>query len=273
MASAPAPTLAPSPGGPVSNARFKHSFDSEATGARVRAVSSRRPPSSRPRSALGSPASSKDAGTKQRLLEAATQTFAERGYEHATVRDVCRLARANVAAVNYHFGTKERLYVEAIRAATRLCHDARDLVAMQGVAADPAVSREERLDRVVRGFAETMLAPRGGVHIRLMLSELSSPTHALEVIVREFVAPRAAVLRSVVAPFRPGAGERELTLLVMSIVGQILYHRVSGAVALRLLGEREYGPDLLATVVEHIVGFTRAALAAGSPPRGRKGRA
>jgi len=239
----------------------------------VGAVSARHPPSVRPPAAPAAPASPKDAGTRQRLLEAAARTFAERGYEHATVRDVCRLAGANVAAVNYHFGSKELLYVEAIRWATRLCHDGQDLAAMQSVAADPTLSKEERLERLVRGFAEALLAPRGGIHIRLMLSELATPTHALDVIVREFVAPRAAVLRSVVAPFRPGATDRELALLVMSIVGQILYHRVSGAVALRMLGERSYGPDLLAAVVEHIVAFSTAALAAGSPRRGRKGRA
>ncbi len=236
-------------------------------------MSSRRPPSARPQPALAAPASSKDEGTRERLLAAAARTFAEHGYEHATVRDVCRQARANVAAVNYHFGSKERLYVETIRWASRLCHDGHDLAALQAVAADPALSKEQRLERVVRGFAETLLAPREGWHIQLMLGELTSPTHALEVMVREFVAPRAAVLRSVVAPFRPGAGERALSLHVMSIVGQILYHRVSGAVALRMLGERAYGPDLLATVVEHIVSFSKAALSAASPRGGRKGRA
>ena len=236
-------------------------------------MSSRRPPSSRPQPALAAPASSKDAGTRQRLLEAAGETFARHGYEHATVRDVCRLARANVAAVNYHFGSKERLYVETIRQATQRCHAGHDLETMQAVAVAPGLSKEGRLERIVRGFAETMLAPREGWHLRLMLSELATPTHALDVIVREFVAPRAAVLRAVVAPFRPGAGDRELSLLVMSIVGQILYHRVSGPVALRMLGERAYGPELLAAVVEHIVSFSTAALKAPRPRGGRKGGA
>lgn len=234
-------------------------------------MSSRRPPSPRPPPALAAPASPKDEGTRQRLLAAAGEAFARHGYEHATVRDVCRLARANVAAVNYHFGSKERLYVEAIRFAARLCHDGHDLEAMQAVAADPTLSKEERLERLVRGFAQTMLAPREGWHLRLMLSELATPTHALDVLVREFVAPRAAVLRTVVAPFRPGAGDRELSLLVMSVVGQILYHRISGAVALRMLGERAYGPELLTAVVEHIVSFSKAALGAGRPRAGRRG--
>lgn len=52
--------------------------------------------------------------TKQRLLETAGFVFAERGFEHATVREICRRAKANVASVNYHFGGKEELYAEVL---------------------------------------------------------------------------------------------------------------------------------------------------------------
>lgn len=44
---------------------------------------------------------------KRKLLDAAEQLFAERGFEAVSVRDVTQLAKANVAAVNYHFGSRE----------------------------------------------------------------------------------------------------------------------------------------------------------------------
>ena len=43
---------------------------------------------------------------RERILEAAGSVFAERGFEHATVRDICHQAGANGAAVNYYFGDK-----------------------------------------------------------------------------------------------------------------------------------------------------------------------
>jgi AcrR family transcriptional regulator len=46
---------------------------------------------------------------KRRLLDAAEQLFSERGFEAVSVRDITRLANANVAAVNYHFGSREEL--------------------------------------------------------------------------------------------------------------------------------------------------------------------
>ena len=45
-----------------------------------------------------------DRETRERLLKAAEALFAERGFKRVTVREICLAARANVAAVNYHFG-------------------------------------------------------------------------------------------------------------------------------------------------------------------------
>ncbi|MGA9754367.1 MAG: TetR family transcriptional regulator, partial [Desulfobaccales bacterium] len=52
--------------------------------------------------------------TRQRLLEAAGEVFAKKGFRNTTIREICRRARANLAAVNYHFGDKERLYLAVL---------------------------------------------------------------------------------------------------------------------------------------------------------------
>ncbi|MFT3991674.1 MAG: TetR family transcriptional regulator [Luteolibacter sp.] len=50
-----------------------------------------------------------ESGPKRKLLDAAEQLFAEKGFEAVSVRDITKLANANVAAVNYHFGSREGL--------------------------------------------------------------------------------------------------------------------------------------------------------------------
>jgi len=47
--------------------------------------------------------------TRGRILDAAERLFAERGLEGVSTRDITALARANVGAINYYFGSKERL--------------------------------------------------------------------------------------------------------------------------------------------------------------------
>src|SRR3954451_20056019 len=59
--------------------------------------------------------------TRARLLEAAGEEFAEKGYDGATVRSICARAEVNLAAVNYHFGDKEQLYTQAVLEAHRCC--------------------------------------------------------------------------------------------------------------------------------------------------------
>ena len=57
--------------------------------------------------------------TKVRLIEAAGEEFAGKGFDAARIRTICDRAGANVAAVNYHFGDKEQLYVETVLDAHR----------------------------------------------------------------------------------------------------------------------------------------------------------
>ena len=47
--------------------------------------------------------------SKRCLLEVAEKLFAERGFESVSIRDVTQLAKANVAAINYHFGSRDGL--------------------------------------------------------------------------------------------------------------------------------------------------------------------
>ncbi len=53
--------------------------------------------------------------TRLRILRAAAEIFADRGYRAATVRQICARANANIAAINYHFDSKENLYYETFK--------------------------------------------------------------------------------------------------------------------------------------------------------------
>jgi AcrR family transcriptional regulator len=57
--------------------------------------------------------------TRERILKAAQRLFADRGYEETSVRAIVAKARVNQAAINYHFGGKDGLYREVLRAAFR----------------------------------------------------------------------------------------------------------------------------------------------------------
>ena len=70
--------------------------------------------------------------TKDRLLEAAEELFAAQGFDGVSVDDITRRAKANRAAVSFHFGGKERLYIEAVKYAHRNCVQRRPVPRMAG---------------------------------------------------------------------------------------------------------------------------------------------
>lgn len=53
--------------------------------------------------------------TRARILETAGQLFAERGYADTTSKAICERARCNMAAVNYHFGSRDGLYLALLK--------------------------------------------------------------------------------------------------------------------------------------------------------------
>jgi AcrR family transcriptional regulator len=90
--------------------------------------------------------------TLQSILDSAEMLFAEHGIEGTSVRSVLATAGANVAAVHYHFGSKDRLVEEVFkRRADRIAADR--MAGLRAALADP--DPEGKLERILRAFLES----------------------------------------------------------------------------------------------------------------------
>jgi len=197
--------------------------------------------------------------TKSRLLEGAGEEFAEKGFELARVRAICDRAGANLAAINYHFGDKEHLYVEVLREAHRCGLEPRD------ERFDPGLPPAVRLRAFIHHFLDRVLAmnqPEDWQH-RLMLREMLSPTPFSEVLVREMIRPRFEFMRGLMREICPEADDRRLNALVFSVIGQCLHYKMARRVTERLIGEEGYRALDLNYLTDHITAFCLAALGMG----------
>lgn len=193
--------------------------------------------------------------TRARLLDAAREVFSQRGFQRATVREICRRAEANIAAVNYHFGSKDGLLAEALNFAP--------LKAMQLANAEAGGSPEARLRRFIRDFMLMLLdEAHGSLPCRIMARELADPTPALDRIVREAIAPLHEFLGKLLREVSGRqAGEAELRRCVHSIIGQCLYYRHSFPVLQRLHPGLRYGHTEIESIAAHIADFSLAGIA------------
>lgn len=201
--------------------------------------------------------------TRQRLLEAAGELFAAQGFEATGVREICEKARANLSAVNYHFGDKQRLYDEAVRMAQ--CARLDEVPLPQW---GPDVPAEVRLRDFVRTLLTRMMSsPKPVWHRDLMLREIAHPTRAGAMLVEESIRPTARQLHAILDDLLPPDTPAERRhLIAFSIVGQCFFHYVNRPIITLLIGEEAADNLTIDRLADHVTDFSLAAL--GIPPAG-----
>ena len=198
--------------------------------------------------------------TRDRLLQAAGEVFAEHGFRRATVREICSRAGANIAAVNYHFGDKENLYASVLR--FWLVEALRIYPPDGGLASD--APPEHKLHAFVRSWLFRMLGEGTPAwHGRLMAREMSEPTAAFEFILAETVRPMSQRLAGIVRELTgPAATEQTVRDCTMSVAGQCCFYRHAHEMIRRLFPDQQLTPERIEHLARHITDFSLAAVRA-----------
>jgi AcrR family transcriptional regulator len=202
---------------------------------------------------------SHSARTRQALLQAAGEVFASAGYRHATVREICRRASANVAAVNYHFGGKAGLYSEVV--ARSYEQTLKKYPPDFGL--PTSATPEQRLRAYVHSFLLRIFdqGPHA-VHGKLLSREMIEPSGVLDTLVQERFKPMSRQLAGIVAPLLGCGPEDPLTrACCLSVVGQVLFYHHCQPVLRRLYPEARFGLEEIEHLAGHITRFSLAAFA------------
>ena len=198
--------------------------------------------------------------TKERILGVAEALFARHGFAGASLRQVTAAAKVNLAAVNYHFGSKESLIEEVFR--RRLDELNRErLVALAAVGAGPAPQLEDVLEAFIRPTLEQSIDSAGGAAFMRVLARAYAEHderlrkflsdnygHAL----REFATAFAALL--------PHLDKEELYWRLDIVAGALTYAMADFGMIKRKndVSERSHREQ----VARHLVRFAAAGLRA-----------
>lgn len=195
--------------------------------------------------------------TQVRLLDAAGEVFAERGFEKATVRAIVdRAGLKNLAAVNYYFGDKEALYRRTLEHAFQ-CRSGE-----MGAPAWPAdMAGFAKLREFIRLVVNHMNAPRQPWQSRLLILELSNPSPAGADLVRRFIRPIYEALWAILREVLPAdVPQEKLHLISFSIMGQCFYHKIGRPVLQQVVGPDEYNRLGVDQIADHIADFSEHAV-------------
>lgn len=131
---------------------------------------------------------------KDKLINSAIKVFSKNGYRDAKVAEIVRGAKANIAAVNYYFGSKEKLFVQVLRKAFAISQESYPI--------DGGLSKDEPAEKRLEVFARAIVARTldpgpGGAYSRIMAKTVHSPGTPIDTICSEVTTLQIAPLREI----------------------------------------------------------------------------
>jgi TetR/AcrR family transcriptional regulator, regulator of cefoperazone and chloramphenicol sensitivity len=196
--------------------------------------------------------------TKKRIIETAGNIFAEVGFQDATVREICKQAGVNIAAINYHFGDKKGLYLAVLKYGKDFAF--RKNPFDEGL--DKSSPPEERLKLFLSWYIGRVKECHEGEFPwirKLIAHELFRPTEGLDMVAEEGVRPIFKTLSAIVREILgKGAQEDTIRLCCASIVGQSLFFFFAQPMIKRLFPDNDYTDTQL--IADHITRFSLNAI-------------
>ena len=205
--------------------------------------------------------------TRDRIMHAAGPIFADKGFEGATVREICLAANVNVASINYHFGDKQKLYHETVLYAHSCCHDS--VQKPDRPSSDSSIQLQNLIEQILFSM---VVNENGPWQVRLLTNEIQHPTDTCRQLVRDHFRPFLVELSEAITNVAQKAIPSDvLSTLAMSIIGQCMIYRFAPethAMTFCSDSEMEFGqkqePINLTKLAEIITRFSIAGIRAAA---------
>jgi len=204
---------------------------------------------------------------REHLLRVATRLYAQNGFDRTTSKAICAAADTNMAAVNYHFGSKDALYAAVLIDAHAQLVNLDVLEAIAHSDGNPLA----RLRALLGQFLIRPADSEAPASLRVLVRELMAPSDHAPTLLRKAVLPKIRVMMHIVAsvldlPVEDPAVQRAMMFVVMPCIMMVIAPRELLRQALPAL---DADPELL---LDEMTGYVAAGLDAlarrNRPPLG-----
>lgn len=213
-----------------------------------------------PESVVAAP--ERDAGTRLRIFAAAERLFASEGFGRVSLRDITAAAGVNLAAVNYHFGSKDALLLEIFRSrAAELNQERAQLL-------QAALAEHERPD--VRAVLAALIAPSTrwiSDERRLALQFLIRARTEGNAEIRAILCHNVGHLRRFIDALQralPALSRREVIWRLHFTLGVLHHNAAADYERLRVLSDGACTPDDREGLLQRLLDYTSAGFEAGA---------
>lgn len=206
---------------------------------------------------------------EERILQSAEALFAEKGFKGTSLREITGRAGCNIAAVNYHFHGKEKLYISVFQRYIRTVTVQR-LFGLKEILSQGVIGLT--LEGFLHGLADSFLqhfltSEQGRLGFRLLLQERKEPHLPEQMLFHEVVEPLGTIIRKSLTTLCPFLSAEQANQCMHSLVAQLIY-TLHAHYLFEGMDKEQMSPVNLEKTLEHIVQFTTAGILQYQPVSG-----
>lgn len=134
--------------------------------------------------------------TRALIIECAGNLIGNLGYEKVTSKAICQMAKVNMAAVNYHFGSRDGLYLAVLEEVHNYFIS---LDALQRLYASDCTSKE-KIERFFDFFLESVLDEKSW-HVKVWAREVLAPSSFVKQVLSEQALPKISVVMKIFSEY------------------------------------------------------------------------
>lgn len=210
-----------------------------------------------PRSALMK-AREAPASTKARILTAAEEVFAAKGFEGASTREIAAAAAVNISSLHYHWESKETLYFAVFENIYDRIVELVGSAIPETTAGRPGRQVvDEAMGLLFDFFADNPNIPK------LLVRRLLETTDGTNAIERDILLPAWRRFASWTHELGQAGDEHSAPIFMLTVHSVLLMFMLDSQQFAGLLGESVRSPALRARLRPHIVGLVHLLIRAG----------
>ncbi|MFA6816876.1 MAG: TetR/AcrR family transcriptional regulator [Lentisphaeria bacterium] len=165
--------------------------------------------------------------TRQAFIKATGELAAERGFSDISIRLIAERAGENISGIHYHFGSKEKLFEEVVRAATKKHREnpsSKIFQSFQNELNTPE-GQSKALKAVIHGFIVAVFSPKNPWwHSYIPYQIMQSENPLQKILKEEIITPDVTAIREFVKRVKPEFGNEKVMLYTKIIQGSIIMH-------------------------------------------------
>ena len=194
--------------------------------------------------------------TRQKLLDSGAELFSEKGYACTSVAEICKQANANIASVNYHFGSKDALYRDVIR------YTYEQTETIYPIEDEDSGPVEERFYRFVLILLKRILsAEMTGNFYKLVAKEMAEPTEESGLLINQILTGKRLMAEKLIREvYGKPADDEFIFRLTHSIVSQCLFLGLNEKGRRHHLKRNPVGLEDAESFARHITEFSLAGI-------------